>query len=212
MDCKKHFDNIHPKDVTRAFGKATKWLTKTRRWRQQQLHWSIHRDTPKLDRAGMATSERFWVLTHDQLTGMLNFELLHNNVLQAVGKLWSRKIGLPMGGPFSAQSADLHTLWVVKKNGKRMKDWGNMSLSEDGLVFWTRGARWLSLAQFRDNVLLATNVPPGTRTTLVQEVCDLLSDIWKLEYHGSRLRRWQQARSCTNGTKIATLMHPTQCS
>ena len=40
---------------------------------------------------------------------------------------------------------------------------------------------WLSLAQFKDNVLLATNIPPSTRTTLVQEVCDLLSDIWKLE-------------------------------
>ena len=36
-------------------------------------------------------------------------------------------------------------------------------------------------AQFRDNVLVATNIPPSTRTTLVQEVCDLLSEIWKLE-------------------------------
>ena len=181
VDCKKQFDNIHPKDVTRAFGKATKWLTKKKRWRQQQQHWSIHRDTPKLDRAGVATSEKFWVLTHSHLTAMLNFQLLHNNVLQAVGRLWSRKVSIPMGGPFSAQSADLHTLWGVKKNGKRMKDWGNMSLSEDGYIFWTRGTMWFSLAQFRDNVLLATNLPPGTRTTLVQEVCDLLSDIWKLE-------------------------------
>ena len=38
-----------------------------------------------------------------------------------------------------------------------------------------------NLAQFHDNVLLATNIPPGTRTTLVQEICDLLSEIWKLE-------------------------------
>ena len=181
VDSKKQLDNIHPRDVTRVFGKATKWLTKKRRRRRQQLHWSIHRDTPKLDRAGMATIEKFWVLTHNQLTGMLTFELLHNNVLQAVGKLWSTKISIPMGGPFSAQSADLHTLWGVKKNGKRMKDWGNMSLSEDGYVFSTRGAMWFSLAQFRDNVLLATNVLPGTHTTLVQEVCDLLSDMWKLE-------------------------------
>ena len=40
---------------------------------------------------------------------------------------------------------------------------------------------WFSLAQLRDNVLLATNIPPSTRTTPVQEVCDLLSKIWKLE-------------------------------
>ena len=181
VDCKKQFDNIHPRDVTRAFEKATKWLTKKRRWRQQQLHWWIHRDTPKLDRSGVATSEKFWVLTHNHLSAMLNFELLHNNVLQAVGQLWSRKVSIPMGGPFSAQSADLHTLWGVKKNGKRMKDWGNMNLSEDGYIFWTRGTMWFSLAQFRDNVLLATNLSPGTRTTLVQEVCDLLASIWNLE-------------------------------
>ena len=62
-----------------------------------------------------------------------------------------------------------------------MKNWGNMSLSEDGYVFWTRGTMWFSLAQFRDNVLLATNLSPGTRTTLVQEVCDLLASIWNLE-------------------------------
>jgi hypothetical protein len=122
-----------------------------------------------------------WVLTHNHLSAMLNFELLHNNVLQAVGQLWSRKVSILVGGPFSAQRADLHTLWGVKKNGKRMKNWGNMSLSEDGYVFWTRGTMWFSLAQFRDNVLLATNLSPGTRTTLVQEVCDLLASIWNLE-------------------------------
>ena len=125
----------------------------------------------------MATSDKFWVLPHDRLTGMLKLELLHNNVLQAVGKLWSKKISIPMGGPFSAQSADLHTLWGVKRNGKRMKDWGSLNLSEDGYVFWTMGTIWFSLAQFRDNVLLATNIPPSTRTTLVQEICDLPSDI-----------------------------------
>ena len=40
---------------------------------------------------------------------------------------------------------------------------------------------WFSLAQFRDNVLLATNIPPGRHTTLIKEVCDLLSEMWKLE-------------------------------
>ena len=71
VDCKKQFGNIHPSDVTWAFGKATKWLTKKRRWRQQELHWSIRRDTPKLDRARVATSDKFWVLQHDRLAKML---------------------------------------------------------------------------------------------------------------------------------------------
>ena len=70
----------------------------------------------------MATSENFWVPQHDRLARMLKFELLHNNVLQADGELWSREISMPLGGPFSAQSADLHTLWGVKKGGKRLRD------------------------------------------------------------------------------------------
>ena len=86
-----------------------------------------------------------------------------------------------MGGPFSAQSADLHTLWGVKKGGKRLRDWGTLNLYEDGHVHWTRGTMWFSLAQFHDNVLLATNITPSTRTILMQEVCDLLSEIWRLE-------------------------------
>ena len=129
----------------------------------------------------MATSENCWVLQHDRLARMLKFELLHNDVLQAVGERWSREISIPMGGPFSAQSADLHTLWGVKKSGKRLRDWVSQNLPKDGYVYWSRATMWFSLAQFHDNVLLATNIPPGRRTTLVQEVCDLVSEIWRLE-------------------------------
>ena len=48
-------------------------------------------------------------------------------------------------------------------------------ISKEGYIYWTRGNLWFSLAQFRDN---ASNIAPGTRTKLVQEVCDLLSEIW----------------------------------
>ena len=71
---------------------------------------------------------------------------------------------MPMSGPFSAPSVDLHTLWGVKKGGKRLRDWRSIMISEDGYVYWTRGTMWFSFAQFRDNVLLASNIPPGTRT------------------------------------------------
>ena len=54
-------------------------------------------------------------------------------------------------------------------------------ISDDGYVYWNRGTLWFSLAQFRDNVLLASNISPGTRTNLVKEVCNLLSQIWDLE-------------------------------
>ena len=40
---------------------------------------------------------------------------------------------------------------------------------------------WFSLCQFRDNILLATNRPPSTSTTLVNTVATTLSDVWDLE-------------------------------
>ena len=42
-------------------------------------------------------------------------------------------------------------------------------MSEDGYIFWPQGAPRFSLAQFRDNVLLATDLPPGSTTTLVHD-------------------------------------------
>ena len=76
------------------------WLHKKRQSRQRDLHWLVHRDTPKLDRAGQGAGGRLWHVSHDRLTALLDFELLHNCVEQAVGKLWSRISSIPMGGPF----------------------------------------------------------------------------------------------------------------
>ena len=84
-----------------AFTEASPWLYKKRCWRQINLHWSINKDSPKLDRAGQANHSKFWCLPHDVLTCLVRFELLHNNVLQAVGGLWRRNTSIPMGGPFS---------------------------------------------------------------------------------------------------------------
>ena len=114
LDYEKQFDNIHPKAVLQSFTQTTQWLYQKFRWRQTHLQWSINCDTPKLDKARQATSSRFWHLMHDLLTCLLRFELLHNNVLQAVGTLWRGLTNIPMGGPFSAQSANLHILWKVK--------------------------------------------------------------------------------------------------
>ena len=85
------------------------------------MHWCINKDTPKLDRAGIATNTRVWRLPHEMLSRLLKFQLLHNNTLQAVGTLWNRTTSIPMGGPFSARSADLHTLWRVKRQGKKLR-------------------------------------------------------------------------------------------
>ena len=86
-----------------------------------------------------------------------------------------------MGGPFSAQSADLHTLLGVTTQGKRMRDLGNLTISDEGFPVWVRGRDWFSLAQFRDNVLIALSLSPSTHTTLVQDISSVLSHIRHLE-------------------------------
>ena len=113
-----------------------------------------------------------WNISHDLLTHLLRFEFLKYNVLQAVGALWRHDTSIPMGRPFSAQSAALHTLWKIKRAGKPLRDWGVLEVSEEGYIHW---------CQFRDSILLAMNLPPAADTSLVQIVCDTLSAVWDLE-------------------------------
>ena len=115
------------------------------------------------------------------------FERLHNKTLQAVEALWNRTTSISMGGPFSSQSTDLHSLWRIKKAGKKLRDLGTLHVSEEGYVFWTRGHMWFSLCQFRDNILLVCNLNLGSETSLVQEACLALSSIWDLEVLCDRL-------------------------
>ena len=86
-----------------------------------------------------------------------------------------------MGGPLPAQSADLHTLWKVKQAGKRLCDWGSLTISDEGCPVWQRGGMWFSLCQFRDNVVFASCLRPATTTDVVHMVADTLFDIWSLE-------------------------------
>ena len=181
IDCKKQFDNIKPGNVTTAFTDAADWLYRKQHWQQTEVVWSISRDSAKLDRAGEAASHRFWHLPHDLLSKMLHFEMHENNFLLAGGSLWQCLGSIPMGGPFSAQSAVLHSLWGVKTQGKKMRDLGSLTISDEVFPVWVRGRHWFSLAQFRDNVLIASSLNPGTHTTLVQDISSLLSHIWQLE-------------------------------
>ena len=102
VDCKKQFDNICPSSVVVSFSKASKWLYKKRHWRQHTLHWSIHRDTPKLDLAGIAAWDKF--PGPQNSAALLCSQLLHDNALHAVGKLWSQLTSIPMGGLFQRKA------------------------------------------------------------------------------------------------------------
>ena len=79
------------------------------------------------------------------------------------------------------QRADLHTLWKIKRAGKRWRDWGELHISDTGYVDSSQGNVWFSLCQFRDNVLIACNLPPAADTPLAQVICDTLSEMGDLQ-------------------------------
>ena len=99
---------------------GSEWLYAKKRWRSSYLVWSDHKSHKKLDRVGVgrATSADLQVLSHERLMRLVEFDLTVNNRARAAGRLWVRSGCLPMGGPFSAQAVDLHSLWCVfkKKN------------------------------------------------------------------------------------------------
>ena len=55
-----------------------------------------------------------------------------------------------MGGLYSALSAELHTLWGVKRNSAKLHDSGNLRICEEGDLFWQRRRGWFALAQSGD--------------------------------------------------------------
>ena len=154
-DCKEQFNKIHPRSIILCRDEASQWLTKQRRWRADDLIWSIHRECPKLDRAGQASAKSFKHITHTFLTSIVKWDLLVQNSAFAVGQVWSHTGCIPMGGYFSAQAADLYSFWRLKKLVRVMRALGDLSTSEVGIPIWTaqiHGASVrIALAQFRDN-------------------------------------------------------------
>ena len=84
-----------------------------------------------------------------------------------------------MGGPFSAQSADLWSVWGAKKRVDLMRRRGNLTFSPRGHPLWhTPEGNTLSLAHFRDNVLVGTKGPSAIRE--MRHVCSVLTETWGL--------------------------------
>ena len=174
-DCSGQFNRVHPLSVMADFSAAAKWLAKKRRWKAQEMVWSIHRDNKQLDRARVGTTSRFVHLPHEAVENLVYFSLLTDTYSQASGMLWSKTGAIPMGGPFSAQSADLRSIWGSKQRNDLMRRLGNLSFSPRGHPLWTtpRG-NVLSLAQFRDNVLVGAKGPTALHE--LQHVCHTLTE------------------------------------
>ena len=149
--------------------------------------WSVHRDCKDLDRVGRAASSAFWHLSHDELTQLVQFSLTEDNQVWCAGAMWRRSDAIPMGGSFSAQCADLHSLWALKQGIETMKRFGKL-IEQGPFPAWEAPAgNTVSLSQFRDNVTVAAKGPSAK--SQMARVCNALSECWSLPVHCDCLSR-----------------------
>ena len=116
--------------------KASAWLSAKRRWRMAEVIWSVHHMHSALDRAGKATATGFKYITHQQLTAIVGHELSKNNACWAAGTVWVRTNCIPRGGPFSAQGADIHSVWRVYQHKGLFHQLGTLTVSSEGSPLW----------------------------------------------------------------------------
>ena len=108
------------------------WLYQKKRWRAEDFVWSISRTHKKLDRVGKATNQSFDIMPHTQLVDLVRFDLTENNKCKAAGRIWVRTGCIPMGGPFSAQAAGLHSLWPAFQKNHLFRALGSLVVSDAG--------------------------------------------------------------------------------
>ena len=179
LDCKEQFNKVRPEWISTHLEQGIAFLSKRKRWRMKEVMWSVHHSTAGLDRAGMGTSKSFRYISHDRLSSYVSFELQVNNKCWSVGKVWSRDQCIPMGGSFSAQSADLHCVWSGYTGRSIFRRLGALNIAPEGYVFWV-GTWTIALCQFRDNVLLATDASPDDCIAVVSLVRGVLEEAWGL--------------------------------
>ena len=98
----------------------------------------------------------------------------------SAGHLWSRRRCIPMGGSFSAQAADLHSLWSVYTSYHPFYTLSQLSVSPEGFPYWRNAHGTVAPCQFRDNILIATSFSDSPRTHIVETVCKILEQAWDL--------------------------------
>ena len=176
--CKEQFNRIKPSTTLEEIREASQFLYQKRRWGSTDIVWSIHRDCKALDRAGKAASASFWHLSHEELESMVRFSLTEHNTVWCAGSLWKRSGAIPMGGSFSAQCADLHSIWAMKRNVDIMKRFGKLVRTVPFPLWETPTGNTVSLSQLRDNVNVAAKGPTAPQE--MSRVCSALNDCWGL--------------------------------
>ena len=196
-DCKEQFNWIRPNITVRELQEASQFLYHKRRWGAEAIIWSIHRDCKELDRAGRAASSAFWHFSHEELTQLVQFSLTEDNQVWCAGAMWKRADTIPMGGSFSAQCADLHSLWAPGQGVDIMRRFGTLIKQDPFPVWETPAGNTVSLSQFWDNVNVAAKGPSASNE--MSRVCDALSECWNLPVHCDCLSRGDVCNgSCMN--------------
>ena len=179
-DCKEQFNHVPPTIVVAHMREAAAWLKARRCWRATTLGWSIHKENCRLDWAGQAKKSTFHFITMDQLIALVEFSLTCDNVVLAAGEPWRRGGAIPMGGPFSAQSADRHCVWMCKKLASSLRAMGDMTVIDTGIIQWApRTGDIVALQQFHDNLMVASKGP--TPRGAMYTVCKTMESIWGLK-------------------------------
>ena len=70
-----------------------------------------------------------------------------------------------MGGSFSAQAADLHSLWSVYIHRGLFRRLGTLRVTDSGFPYWENSHGRVSMQQFRDNILVASSYPDSPGAT-----------------------------------------------
>ena len=92
-----------------------------------------------------------------------------------MGKLWLQVNCITIF--FFAQCADLHSVGGTFKKQNTLRRLGALKVSPEGFVYWK--GRWtIALMQFCDNALVATDAQPQEYQQVVEEVCNVLEEIF----------------------------------
>ena len=73
-----------------------------------------------------------------------------------------------MGGSFSAQAANLQSLWGVYSNKHLFCQLGTLHISKSGFPFWETPHGIIPLCRFRDNILVVSTYKDSPSTPIIQ--------------------------------------------
>ena len=190
------FNNVSPDDIHQEMKQATDWLVKKRRWHMTEVVWSIHHSHKNLDRAGKASVQGFRYMLQDSLNTLVWHDLKQNNACWCAGSIWTHTNCIPMGGPFSAQGADLHSVWQAYMHRGLFRQLGPLTMSE-GFPLLKGPHGKVALCQFEDNILVATDCPPEACVNLINLIRKILRGCWGLQVDCDCIAPMQT--QCTGG-------------